>query len=95
MSFTANSSDGASHHVQVYSDVSGGASDLSPKIVILLSFVTEWISGDRTQQILWSPTVNDRVIFHKVELQQPENFTEMLDRAEWGALYYAMENVSR
>jgi hypothetical protein len=34
MSFTANSSEGASHHVQVYSDVSGGTSNRSPKRVV-------------------------------------------------------------
>ena len=94
MSLSTNATDGASHDVQVYSDVSGGASNPSQKLVILLSFVTEWSSGDRTQRILWSPTVNDRAIFHKIELQQPENFTEILDQAEWGTLYFAMKSVS-
>jgi hypothetical protein len=60
-----------------------------------LSFVTEWNSGDRTQQILWSPTINDNAVFHSVGLQKQETFTEILDQAEWGTLYYAMKNVSR
>ncbi|KAF8491815.1 hypothetical protein F5888DRAFT_1619594 [Russula emetica] len=76
MSFTASSSDGAGHYVQVYSDVSG-----------------EWSSGDRTQQILWSPTINADAVFHSVGLQKQETFTEILDQAEWGTLYYAMRNV--
>jgi len=59
-----------------------------------LSFVTEWNSGDRTQQILWSPTINDNVVFHSVGLQKQETFTEVFDQAEWGTLYYAMKNVS-
>ena len=61
----------------------------------LFSFVTEWNSGGRAQQVLWSPTVNDNVMIHSVGLQKQENFTEILDQAEWGTLYYAMENVSR
>jgi hypothetical protein len=58
-----------------------------------LSFITEWNSGDRTQQILWSPTINDSAVFHSVRLQNPETFTEILDQAEWGTLYYAMKSV--
>ncbi len=59
-----------------------------------LSLVTEWNSGDRTQNILWSPTSNSDVIFHSVTLQKPAPFTEVLDQAEWGTLYYAMKAVS-
>ncbi|KAI0278696.1 hypothetical protein BGY98DRAFT_1186430, partial [Russula aff. rugulosa BPL654] len=75
MSLTANSSDGASHHVQVYSDVSG-----------------EWISGDRMQQVSWFPEISANAVIHNVGLQKQENFTEILDQAEWGTLYYAMKN---
>jgi hypothetical protein len=62
----------------------------------LLSFVTEWNSGDRTQQILWSPTISDNAVFHSVGLQKQGElaFAEILDQAEWGTLYYAMKNVS-
>ncbi|KAI0278699.1 hypothetical protein BGY98DRAFT_916673 [Russula aff. rugulosa BPL654] len=80
MAFTATSTDGQSHAVQVYSDVSG-----------------EWNSGDRSQKILWSSTSNADVIFHRVTLQTQTVFTEVIDQAEWGTLYYAMkagENVT-
>ncbi|KAF8497612.1 hypothetical protein F5888DRAFT_1923669 [Russula emetica] len=74
LAFTANSLDGASHDVQVYSDISG-----------------EWNSGDRSQTILWSSTSNADVIFHSVSLQTPAVFTEIINQAEWGNLYYAMK----
>ncbi|KAF8491808.1 hypothetical protein F5888DRAFT_1619585 [Russula emetica] len=74
MAFTANSLDGASHAVQVYSDVSG-----------------EWNSGNRSHTILWNSTSNADVIFHNVTLRTPAVFTEIIDQAEWGALYYAMK----
>lgn len=60
----------------------------------LLSFVTEWNSGDRNQVILWSATSNANVTFHSVRLQTPAVFTEIIDQAEWGTLYYAMQTVS-
>jgi len=59
------------------------------------SFVTEWNSGDRTQTILWTPTSNADVVFHSVTLQTQVKFTEVVDQAEWGTLYYAMQAVSR
>ncbi|KAF8491814.1 hypothetical protein F5888DRAFT_1613303 [Russula emetica] len=74
LAFTANSLDGASHDVQVYSDISG-----------------EWNSGDRSQTIMWNSTSNADVIFHRVSLQTPAVFTEIINQAEWGNLYYAMK----
>ena len=60
----------------------------------LLSCVTEWNSGDRNQVIVWSATSNADVIFHSVRLQASAVFTEIIDQAEWGTLYYAMQTVS-
>jgi Domain of unknown function (DUF5127) len=60
----------------------------------LLTFVTEWNSGDRTQNILWHSTFNSDVVFHSVTLQTSATFMEILDQAEWGTLYYAMKAVS-
>jgi hypothetical protein len=64
---------------------------LSPSL--LLSLVTEWNSGDRSQTILWNSTSNADVIFHRVTLQTPALFTEVIDQAEWGTLYYATKAV--
>jgi hypothetical protein len=59
------------------------------------NFVTEWSSGNRSQTILWAPTSNANVVFHSVTLQTQVKFTEVIDQAEWGTLYYAMQAVSR
>jgi hypothetical protein len=59
------------------------------------NFVTEWNSGDRTQTILWDPISNADVVFHSVTLQTQVKFTEVINQAEWGTLYYAMLAVSR
>ena len=60
----------------------------------LLSFVTEWISGDRTQKILWNTTSDSSAIFHNVTLQTPTIYTEIFDQPEWGTLYFATPSVS-
>jgi Domain of unknown function (DUF5127) len=61
--------------------------------ILFLSLVTEWNSGDRTLTIVWNSTSNANVIFHYVTLQTPVVFTENLNQAEWGTLYYAMKAV--
>ena len=60
----------------------------------LLSFVTEWISGDRTQKILWNTTFDSFAIYHNVTLQTLAIYTEVLDQPEWGTLYFATKSVS-
>ena len=94
MSFTAKSSDGASHAVQVYSDLTGGTCSFSPKPVVLFSFVAEWSSGDRFQDIQWSATPAPNTIYLSVNLENQVLFDEIFDQAEWGTLYYAMQTVS-
>jgi hypothetical protein len=61
---------------------------------LLFSFVLEWNSGDRTKTILWSPSTTAELLFHSVQLQSQAEFTEIIDQAEWGFLYYAMLAVS-
>jgi Domain of unknown function (DUF5127) len=58
------------------------------------SFVAEWNSRDVNQTILWGVTSNANVIYHSVTLQTQAEFTEVVDQAEWGTLYYAMPTVS-
>jgi hypothetical protein len=60
----------------------------------LLMFVTEWMSGDRTQKILWNTTFDSFAIYHNVTLQTPVVYTEILDQPEWGTLYFATPSVS-
>jgi hypothetical protein len=60
----------------------------------LLSFVTDWISGDRTQKILWNTTFDPFAVYHNVTLQKSAIYTEILDQPEWGTLYFATPGVS-
>ena len=58
------------------------------------SFVAEWTSRNVNQTILWGLTSNADVIYHSLTLQTQAEFTEVIDQAEWGTLYYAMKTVS-
>ena len=60
----------------------------------LLRFVTEWLSGNRTQKILWNTTSDTFAVFHNVTLQTQAIYTEILDQPEWGTLYFAAPGVS-
>ena len=60
------------------------------------SFVTDWISRDQSQAILWSPTSTADIFFHSGTLQKPPTkFKEVNDQAEWGTMYFATPAVSR
>jgi len=60
----------------------------------LLSFTTEWMSGNRTQKMMWNTTFDSFSIFHNVTLQTSAMYTEILDQPEWGSLYFATPSVS-
>ncbi|KAF8263272.1 hypothetical protein EI94DRAFT_1704113 [Lactarius quietus] len=55
----------------------------------------QWLSGDRSQEIEWSTTSNNGIIYHMVELQNPAVFSEIDTQADWGTLYYAMKSVGK
>jgi hypothetical protein len=61
---------------------------------LYLNVATEWLSGDKTQMIAWSTTNNSNLIYHSAGLENPAEFTEINNQAEWGTLYYAMKSVS-
>ena len=63
-------------------------------VLLCLNIVAEWLSGDRSQPISWSTTNNSELIYHSVGLENPAEFTENNNQAEWGTLYYAMKSVS-
>ena len=94
MSFTAKSLDGASHAVQVYSDVGGRTCNSSLKPVVPHNIIIEWNSGDPWKEIWWNTTYTADVIYHNVSLQTQIMFTESLGEAVWGTLYFAMQTVS-
>jgi hypothetical protein len=61
---------------------------------LYLNIAAEWLSGDKNQKISWSTTNNSDLIYHSAGLENPAEFTENNNQAEWGTLYYAMKSVS-
>jgi hypothetical protein len=94
LSLTAIALDNSAHDMQVYSDIDG-----STKIVLRsqyhsLTVVTEWISGDNDQFMYWNVTSNTDVFYHTITFSDPVLFSEIIDQAGWGTLYYATKMVS-
>ncbi|KAH9064487.1 hypothetical protein EDB87DRAFT_1680356 [Lactarius vividus] len=50
----------------------------------------EWLSADRSQEIRWSTTTINNVIYHMAQLKNPAVFNEIGTQAEWGTLYFAI-----
>ncbi len=61
---------------------------------LFLKVIAEWLSGDKGQEIAWSTTSDNNVIYHAIGLKNPAVFNEINTQAEWGTLYYAMKSVS-
>jgi hypothetical protein len=55
---------------------------------LYLNITAEWLSGDRNQPMAWSTANNSNLIYHWAALESPAEFTENLNQAEWGTLYY-------
>ena len=60
-----------------------------------LKVVAEWMSGDRSQVIVWSTTANSDVVYHSVNLQNQAVFNEIATQQEWGTLHIAMKSVGQ
>ncbi|KAM5540207.1 hypothetical protein V8D89_006026 [Ganoderma adspersum] len=73
VSVEAESLDGNSYPVQVYSDISA-----------------EWVSGDRSSVVRWSNTNTGKSVYHEIELQNPQQNTEIANQAQDGKAYYAI-----
>ena len=97
VSVEAESLDGNSYPVQVYSDISAGTTLHRPGLgSSLTSYLLEWASGDRSSQVRWSNANTDtgNTIYHEIQLQSPQQNTEKSDQAQDGVVYYAMSTVS-
>ncbi|KAM5540215.1 hypothetical protein V8D89_006034 [Ganoderma adspersum] len=77
LSVEAQSLDGNSYPVQLYSDITA-----------------EWVSGDRTNSVVqWSNANTSKSIYHKIELQNPQQNVEIANQAQDGTVYYAMSTA--
>ncbi|PIL35943.1 hypothetical protein GSI_01603 [Ganoderma sinense ZZ0214-1] len=76
VSVEAQSLDGNSYPVQLYSDISA-----------------EWVSGDRSSQVRWSNANTGSSIYHEIQLQSPQQNSEIANQAQDGTVYYAMSTA--
>ncbi|KAF8885602.1 DUF1793-domain-containing protein [Infundibulicybe gibba] len=54
----------------------------------------EWVSGDSNNEVTWSTTPGNDLVFHQVQRALPESMQEINDQAEDAIVYYAMANSS-
>lgn len=89
------SSDGASHDVQIYLDVTGGECSGLCYLRECLQEITnskfsEWASGgDPSQQLVWSHGSSNGVAYHQFNLTNQQVFTEIDQQAAWGTWFFA------
>ncbi|KAF8883867.1 hypothetical protein BD779DRAFT_1472365 [Infundibulicybe gibba] len=92
MYLTANATDGASHSVQLYTDITAGWHPFS----ILKSRPTDFLRmGVRRpeNQCHLEHHASDDLIYHQVRRESPSPMQEINNQAEDATVYYAMANV--
>jgi len=62
--------------------------------LLCLRIVAEWVSGNKSQVILWTGIGDNSVIGHTVRRQNPTLSDEVSTDTEWGTLHHFMETVS-
>ncbi|KAK3061004.1 hypothetical protein LTS18_007231, partial [Coniosporium uncinatum] len=81
MNVQVYSTDGSSHEVQLYADISAG----------------EWAAGSRQAYASWeysttSTTASPSLAYHRIRKQLQEEYSEVNDQAEWGDFYWTTNN---
>ncbi|VDC04719.1 unnamed protein product [Peniophora sp. CBMAI 1063] len=76
LSLDALATDGRSHSIQVYTDITA-----------------EWASGDRSQNVTWSTTTTDDVMYHSISTINQMPYREVLAQSAWGTVYYATQKT--
>ncbi|TFK80597.1 hypothetical protein K466DRAFT_605206 [Polyporus arcularius HHB13444] len=94
LSLEAHATDGASHSVQVYSDVTGGVQIIATWFVRFIDQSLEWLSGNRAIPMQGSSQTTSGTIYHEFALQSPQPNVEIDHQALDVTGYYAMSLVS-
>lgn len=77
------SNDGASHAVQVYTDISAEwISGQCPARTRRLSTSSHLFAGDNSKPATWTTTSSGLVWTHQISLQHPQLYTEISDHTE-------------
>ncbi|KAF1357478.1 DUF1793-domain-containing protein [Lizonia empirigonia] len=60
-------------------------------VQIYTDISAEWVSGDVAVTARWDFGLTDDVVYHRLSRHDPQVFSEVNDRAEWGNFYYATD----
>ena len=96
LAIEATSTDGKSHSVQLYSDVTTVRKSYCLEQILPTLTRTpfsEWLSANTSQPATWSSKTTGNSLYMQVELDNPEPFVEDTERALDGKAYYAMASV--
>ncbi|KAF8609026.1 hypothetical protein BDV93DRAFT_466201 [Ceratobasidium sp. AG-I] len=78
-----------------YFSVSAVANDGgSHSVAVYTDISGEWVSAVVTEGAQWSTATDGATIVHKMFLQQPSQFVESSQRAEWGTVYLASNQTT-
>ncbi|CAE6416192.1 unnamed protein product [Rhizoctonia solani] len=73
-----------------YFSVSAVSNDGASHTVSVYTDISgEWITSDTSKPAKWSTDTNGNIIVHQIALQDPVQYTEARQRAQWGAAYLA------
>ncbi|KAF8874080.1 hypothetical protein BD779DRAFT_1678882 [Infundibulicybe gibba] len=76
-----------------YMYLTANATDGANHSVQLYSDISaEWVSGDSGNEVTWSTTPGDDLVFHQAQMASPSPMQEFNDQAEDATIYYAMAN---
>ena len=96
LTIQATSTDGQTHDVQVYSDITASRkSSIFFVIPIVSNRVAslEWLSSNATSPARWSSKVTGSSVFHEMELENPQANVQVNERSQDGKVYFAMSSV--
>lgn len=78
-----------------YFSVSAVANDGgSHSVAVYTDISGEWISGVNSETAQWSTSTDGGTIVHKMFLQEPSEYVESSQRAQWGTVYLASNQSS-
>ncbi|KAF8824150.1 hypothetical protein HHX47_DHR9000564 [Lentinula edodes] len=93
--FEASSTDGNSHSLQVYEDISGGMLEIFfvAMVKLTLSFA-EWTSSSTTNIVQWNTTTSNSITYHQAQRSPFQFMTETNDMAEDATVYHVTNSMA-
>ena len=96
LTIQVTSTDGQTHDVQVYSDITASRKSSIFFVIPIVSdrvASLEWLSSNATSPARWSSKVTGSSVFHEMELENPQANVQVNERSQDGKVYFAMSSV--